>query len=120
MAAVYVSNIVINSGADFTQSFSLEGNDSGSAYDLTGYEVNAQFRKWAGSSSSVSFAATITNPPTSGQIFLSLPAETTLSLKAGRYVYDILITDNDISSPTYGIKRRVIEGMVLIREGVTR
>lgn len=114
MAAVYVANIVINSGADFTQSFSLEGNDSGSAYDLTGHSVNAQFRKWAGSSTSVSFATTVTNPPTSGQIFLSLPAQTTSSLKAGRYVYDILIIDND------GIKKRVIEGMVLVREGVTR
>jgi hypothetical protein len=43
-----------------------------------------------------------------------LSAEDTLSLKEGRYVYDILITDND------GIKTRVIEGMVLVREGVTR
>jgi hypothetical protein len=114
MAAVYVTNIVINSGADFIQSFSLEGAESGSPFDLTGHGVNAQFRKWSGSSTSVSFATTITNPPTLGEIYLSLSAEDTLSLKEGRYVYDILITDND------GIKTRVIEGMVLVREGVTR
>jgi DNA processing protein len=34
MAAVYVTNIVINSGADFIQSFSLEGAESGSPFDL--------------------------------------------------------------------------------------
>jgi hypothetical protein len=114
MAAVYVSNLVINSGADFSQFFNLEGNDTNSALNLTGYGVTAQFRKWSGSSTSVSFGASITNPPTSGQIRLTLGPQQTKDLKSGRYVYDILITDNN------GIKTRVIEGMVLVREGVTR
>jgi hypothetical protein len=114
MAAVYVTNLVINSGADFSQSFTLEGTDSNSALNLTGYDVNAQFRKWSGSSTSVSFGTTITSPPTSGQIYLTLSAQDTLPLKAGRYVYDIVVSDN------YGVKTRVVEGMVLVREGVTR
>jgi hypothetical protein len=114
MAAVYVTNLVINSGADFSQSFTLEGSESNSALNLTGYDVDAQFRKWSGSSTSVSFATTVTNPPTLGQIYLSLPAANTLSLKAGRYVYDIVLTDN------FGVKTRAVEGMVLVREGVTR
>ena len=114
MAAVYVTNIVINSGADFTQSFNLESSDTESPLDLTGYQVNAQFRKWSGSSTSVSFAATVTNPPTLGKVYLSLSPEDTVSLKPGRYVYDILLTDD------YGVKIRVVEGMVLVREGVTR
>jgi hypothetical protein len=114
MAAVYVTNLVINSGADFTQSFTLEGSSDNSALNLTGYTANAQIRKWSGSSSSVSFGTTITSPPTSGQIYLTLSAQNTASLKPGRYVYDILISDN------YGVKTRVVEGMVLVREGVTR
>ena len=114
MAAVYVTNIVINSGADFSQSFTLEGSESNSALNLTGYNINAQFRKWSGSSTSVSFGTTITNPPTLGQIYLSLSAQNTSPLKPGRYVYDIVISDN------YGVKTRVVEGMVLVREGVTR
>jgi hypothetical protein len=115
MAAVYVTNIVINSGADFIQSFDLANEETDSPLDLTGYEVNAQFRKWAGSSTSVSFGTTIIDPPNLGRILLTLSPEDTVSLKPGRYVYDILITD------TYNeIKARVIEGMVLVREGVTR
>jgi hypothetical protein len=114
MAAVYVTNLVINSGADFSQSFTLEGTDNNSALNLTGYAVNAQFRKWSGSSTSVSFGTSITNPPTLGQIYLTLSSQNTSSLKPGRYVYDIVLNDS------YGVKTRVVEGMVLVREGVTR
>ena len=114
MAAVYVTNLVINSGADFSQSFTLEGTDNNSALNLTGYDVDAQFRKWSGSSTSVSFGTTITSPPTLGQIFLTLSAQNTSPLKPGRYVYDIILTDN------FGVKTRAVEGMVLVREGVTR
>ena len=114
MSAVYVTNLVVNSNSDFTQSFTLEGSDSNSPLNLTGYAVYAQLRKWSGSSNSIDFVSTITDPPTRGQIYLYLSAQTTSFMKSGRYVYDIVITD------AYGVKTRVVEGMVLVREGVTR
>jgi hypothetical protein len=114
MAAVYVNNLVVNSGADFSQSFTLEGTDTNSSFDLTGYTVESQMRKWAGSSSATSFTATIESPPTMGQILLRLNSAQTINLKAGRYVYDVIIIDE------FGVKNRVIEGMVLVTEGVTR
>jgi len=113
MAAVYVSNIVINAGADFSQSFNLESSDTSSALDLTDYTVSAQMRKYSGSSTSTSFTTFISSPRTLGKITISLNSEQTVSLKPGRYVYDIVITKSDL-------KTRVIEGMVLVREGVTR
>jgi hypothetical protein len=114
MAAVYVNNLVVSSGSDFTQSFTLEGSDTNSSFNLTNYTVQSQMRKWAGSSSSTSFTAEIEAPQSSGKILLSLTAEQTANLKPGRYVYDVVIIDN------YNIKNRVIEGMVLVTEGVTR
>jgi hypothetical protein len=114
MAAVYVTNLVINSGTDFKQSFNLQSTDSESPLNLTGYEVNAQLRKWSGSSTAISFLTTIVNPPSLGQLFLELSSLDTESIKPGRYVYDVLLTDQ------YDIRTRVIEGMVLVREGVTR
>jgi hypothetical protein len=114
MAAVYVNNLVINSGSDFSQSFTLEGSDDNSPFNLTDYEVDAQMRKWSGSSTAINFSTNIIAPSTSGRISIGLTSGQTIDLKSGRYVYDILITD------TYGIKNRVIEGMVLVREGVTR
>jgi hypothetical protein len=114
MAAVYVSNIVVNSGSDFSQSFTLEGSATNSAFDLTGYTANAQMRKWSGSSSAIEFTTTIVYPPTEGKILIKLSAIQTSAVKPGRYVYDVLITDQ------FGIKNRVIEGMSLVTEGVTR
>lgn len=114
MAAVYVNNLIVNSGADFIQLFTLEGTDTNSDFDLSGYEVEAQMRKWAGSSTATSFTASIELPSTSGKILLRLTATQTASLKPGRYVYDVVITNQ------FGIKNRVIEGMVLVTEGVTR
>ena len=114
MAAVYVNNLVVNSGSDFSQTFTLEGSETNSSFNLTNYTVQSQMRKWAGSSSSTSFTAEIEIPQSSGKIALSLTAEQTTNLKPGRYVYDVVIIDDS------NVKNRVIEGMVLVTEGVTR
>ena len=37
MAAVYVSNLVINTGSTFSQTFNLESTETNSAMDLTNY-----------------------------------------------------------------------------------
>lgn len=114
MASVYVNNLVINAGSDFSQSFTLEASENNSALDLNGYTVESQMRKWAGGSTATSFNAEIVDPPSSGQVLVSLGSTQTTDLKPGRYVYDVLVTD------PLGYKNRVIEGMVLVREGVTR
>lgn len=114
MASVYVNNLVINAGSDFTQSFTLEGSESNSAFSLSGYTVQSQMRKWSGSSSATTFTSEIAVPSTSGRIIIKLTSNQTKDLKPGRYVYDVVIIDNE------GIKNKVIEGMVLVREGVTR
>ena len=112
MAAVYVNNLVVNTGSTFQQTFNLESTDTNSALDLNGYTVASQMRKWAGASTATDFSASIPEP-NAGKIVLELAAATTTSLKAGRYVYDILITKG-------GVTERVVEGNVLVREGVTR
>jgi hypothetical protein len=114
MAAVYVNNLVINSGSDFSQTFTLEETESNSTLNLENYQVNSQMRKWSGSNIAITFTSIIEFPSTAGKINLSLTSDQTKSIKPGRYVYDILITDS------FGIKNKVIEGMVLVREGVTR
>jgi len=113
MAAIYVSNIVVNSGSDFTQTFTLENTDSNSALNLTGYSVSAQMRKHAGSTTATDFTTSVEIPETDGKVTISLTSTQTSNLKSGRYVYDILIEKDSV-------KTRIIEGMVLVREGVTR
>lgn len=115
MAAVYVSNLVINAGTTFTQSFNLESTDTNAPLNLIGYTIASQMRKWAGSSSYTSFTANIESPFTAGKVTISLTANQTSQLKPGRYVYDIVITNTTTFS-----KSKVIEGMVLVTEGVTK
>jgi len=112
MSAVYVSNLVINTYADFSEIFTLEDSASNSALNLTGYDVASQMRKHPASSTAVSFATTVYNAST-GQIRIGLSTSQTSSIKPGRYVYDVIIKD------PVGITKRVVEGMVLVREGAT-
>ena len=111
--AVYVSNLTINTGTTFSQVFTLESAATNSATDLTGFTANAQMRKHADALTFTNFSTQIINP-TSGIIRVGLTTSQTATLKPGRHVYDVLITD------TSGEVTRVLEGSVLVRQGATR
>jgi hypothetical protein len=109
MAVAYVSNIVISSGSDFEHIFSIDS-------DLSGYNALSQLRKYSESPSFVSFACTVISSPQSPQsaVVISLTSEETKSLKSGRYVYDVLLEGPQNQ------RSRIVEGMVLVSEGVTK
>lgn len=111
--AVYVTNLVVNAGVDFEQVFTLEDVNSNSVLNLAGYSVKSQMRKHAAAVGVTTFNSTIHNA-SAGQIKIGLTTTSTSSLKPGRYVYDVVLTDPE------NIMSRVVEGMVLVREGVTR
>ena len=114
MAAVYVSNLIINTGSTFSQTLTLESGADDSAFNLTGYTPSSQVRKWAGSVGvTTTFTCSVPTPATQGKILLSLTPTETATLTPGRHVYDVVITLNET-------KELVVEGSVLIREGVTR
>ena len=85
--AVYVSNIVIEQGFDFDTSFQLEDTRTNSPLILSSASAEAKLRKHYGSTTSVSFASTITSPEL-GIISISLNASQTENMKPGRYVFD--------------------------------
>ena len=111
--AVYIANLQIDTGVDFQHGFSFGDNDTGTYLNLTNYTATSQMRKWSGSSTAVSFASTVTDPE-AGQIQISLGSTVTADIKPGRYVYDVNLEDSG------GFKYKVVEGMVLVRAGVTR
>lgn len=114
MASPYVVNLSINTGTSFTQSFTL-ANDSGSALNLSNYDVKSQLRKHPQSTSYVNFIATAVSPPSSGVIKIELGPNSTTSLKPGRYMYDIVITNSG-----NGEKTKVIEGSAIVSKSITR
>jgi hypothetical protein len=113
--SIYVVNIVIPSGSDFSQSFFLESDESDSAFNLTNYSVYSMIKKSPLSlTTAANFNASVVSPPTQGQIIISLASTITAALKPGRYSYDVLIKNN-----SSGLKTRVIEGSALVTAGIT-
>lgn len=113
--AVYVSNLIINQNTDFDQVFTLESNSTNSVLDLTDYTFKSEMRKHPTATTGITtFSASIYGAATNGQVNLGLTTTQTASLKEGRYVYDVVMTDIN------GKMSRVIEGMVLVRAGATK
>jgi hypothetical protein len=105
------ANLVIDQGTDYSTSISLQ-DDQGEAANLVGYTANAQIRKTYTSSNAHTFTTTVDD--TSGVVLLSLTDTQTANITAGRYVYDVYLTDS------LGVVSRIVEGIVTITPRVTR
>lgn len=105
------ANLFVDQGATFATKLVL--NDAnGVPVDLTGYSAAGQIRKHYTSSNSTSFSVSLSAD--TGSVVLSLTANSTANLVAGRYVYDVELTD------TTGRISRIIEGIVTVSPNVTR
>lgn len=103
-------NIVIDQGATFNTSYTFT-DENDDPIDFSAYTGAAQMRKTYTSSTSYAFSVSL---GTVGNITLSMNAATTSSIAAGRYMYDLEVTD--IS----GVTSRLVEGIVTVTPQVTR
>ena len=110
--AAYVSNIVIDVGANFDQSFNLETN-ANAPMNLSGFSGAAKLKKSAMSSTTAATFIVSFPDAVSGQLKISLGSTITSALKPGRYSYDVLLTDAS------SIKTRVVEGSAIVTSGFT-
>lgn len=103
-------NLVVDQGSTFTSSITFN-DENGNTINFSTYSGAAQMRKHFTSSNSVSFSVSMN---ANGIITLGLTANQTSNLVAGRYVYDLEVTDasSQIS--------RLIEGIVTVTPNVTR
>ena len=108
------ANIVIDQGTTFSTSVTVSAAN-GSVLSLAGYSAAAQLRKSYSATNSTPFDVTIAANSQTGVLTLAMPANTTQSLTAGRYVYDLEIYTAGNTSVT-----RVVEGIVTVTPGVTR
>jgi hypothetical protein len=102
--------ITIDQGATFTTSF-LFLNSVGDPIDFTTYTANSQMRKTYSSSTAHNFNVGLAS---NGQITISMSANTTGLITAGRYVYDVEVQD------TAGVRTRMVEGIATVTPQVTR
>jgi len=112
MSVVYVNNITVDSGEDFSQDFTLY-ESGGKLVDLTNYGAKGQLRKHADSNTAITFQIEFVDR-VKGKIALKIPRWTTSLLKSGRYVYDVMVTKPN------GNKEMVLEGTALVRPGVSK
>ena len=110
--AVY-ANISIDQGSTFSSTVTVEGSD-GLVFNLTGYTVRGQIRKSYTSTSFTAFTAAVLSA-VNGTITVSLSAQQTLALAAGRYRYDVEVVQTSTGNVT-----RVVEGQVEISARVTK
>jgi len=111
--AVYVVNLVIDQGADFTQTFNLSDDASDSPLDLDGYTGAAQLRKHPSSTKKYDFTVDFPDRD-NGIVRIDMTDTVTTGIKAGRYIYDLLLTASG------GTRTRIVEGSALVREGATK
>ena len=103
------ANLIIDAGTTFSTTLTLT-DQNGDPLNLSGYTANSQLRRWYTSSNSVPFVTSINT--SSATITLSLSANATANLYAGRYVYDVDINNGTTVS-------RVVEGIVTVTPAVT-
>ena len=104
-------NLLVDQGATFSTAVTLT-DDDGNLVDLDGYQAAGQIRKHYTSSNSTSL--TITLGGANGTVTMSLSANATANLVAGRYVYDV-----ELTTPS-GDVSRIFEGVITVTPQVTR
>jgi len=109
---VYVNNITINTGEYFSRDFYLDNID-GTPLNLVGYAASSYIRKHPESLNPTAKFNVGFIDRNNGRIRVSLASTVTASIKPGRYVYDVLFTDNTTK------KSIVIEGNILATEDVS-
>ncbi len=109
--AAYVSNIVIDVGSDFVQTFYLE-NVANTPVNLTGHTATSKMKKHSSSMTTAASFSVSFPSPINGQLAISLGSSITSGLKPGRYCYDVLVNDGFA-------KTRAIEGSAIVTAGIT-
>lgn len=105
------ANLILDQGATFQTTITLTDKEN-NIVDLTGYTGASQMRKHYTSSNAVNFSVSLGN--TAGTVRLALTANATANIVAGRYMYDVELTDSS------GVVSRVLEGIVTVNPNITR
>jgi hypothetical protein len=108
-----ISNLFVDQGSDYSNIITI-ASSTGAPLDLTNYTVASQMRKSYGSSSYYTFTASVYDAA-NGKIRLRLAASISVDIPAGRYLYDIEITNTVTQAKT-----RVLEGTVIVTPEITK
>ena len=106
---IYVSNITIPAGTDYSSRFTYIDPISKSPVNFSGYFARSMLKK---SPYSLTIAAEFQVTIDNTEITLFLPSNVTSGLRNGRYSYDILVSDGTTTD-------RIFEGSAIVSGSVT-
>lgn len=107
------AELTVDQGSSFDTNIDLVADD-GTSINVSNYIFSGQIRKsYYSSNPTANLSITITDAA-NGNIAVSLNAATTTNIKAGRYLYDIKMTD------TSNTVTRIVEGIITITPQVTK
>lgn len=109
------ANLLIEQGSTFEISIQIFESDD-TPRDLTGLTVNAQLRRNFRSRLATDFTVEVTTP-VDGEFKLKLTAQQTKVLRAGRYVYDVEVVDDNVAPI---VVARALQGIARVSPEVTK
>lgn len=113
MALPTETNIDVYAGDTWSRSVQIQDGD-GNGIDVTGWTFLAQVRESRASETvEATFTVTVTTAA-SGELTITLDAETTAALDEGKWVWDLQATKTDSSVQT------LLQGVVSVTADVTR
>ena len=108
------TELYIDQGADFNNIINLSDDLTNANINISGYIVRSQMRRsYYSANASANIICTITDA-VNGEIVMSLNANTTANIKAGRYLFDVETVDR------LGKTSRVLEGIITVTPEITR
>lgn len=108
-----ITNLYVDQGSDYDTVITVNAS-TGLPLNLSNYTVISQLRKSFDSTLAYDFTAAVTGSPTEGRIRLTMAAAYSATIPAGRWMYDVLIVNNETNAT-----RRVVEGIVIINPRVS-
>ena len=107
------AELTVDQGSTFESTIDLVSDD-GAVINVAGYVFSGQIRKsYYSANATANLTLTILNAA-NGNVKVSISAANTANIKAGRYLYDIKMTD------TSNTVTRLVEGVITITPQVTR
>jgi len=107
------AELTVDQGSTFESTIDLVSDD-GAVINVAGYVFTGQIRKsYYSANATANLTLTILNAA-NGNVKVSISAANTANIKAGRYLYDIKMTD------TSNTVTRLVEGVITITPQVTR
>jgi hypothetical protein len=107
------AELTVDQGSTFESTIDLV-TDDGAVINVAGYVFSGQIRKsYYSANATANLTLTIVDAA-NGNVKVAISAANTANIKAGRYLYDIKMTD------TSNTVTRLVEGVITITPQVTR